>query len=499
MKRWVWLIFMILLCTGCKKQEQEQKRKEAVLQTQQFRQTVINRCKVTDCYEKSYVDEVSILLKEQKKAGDYDIDHPLFILNPYGTTPGMVYLYLGQMKERPYISYQVRIPGTKIPEFSRNFYFPVETALEEQESICVEGILAGLMEGVVNEVRLTVRDETGTIQSDQTYLLDLRESPPSNEIEQVILYQADKEEAPKEGLFCCTVNLPTQSGYFFYDNHGILRARIAAQEAISYGKVLAAGNHLFFASGQKEYVLLDFCGKVITRFLVDAKEAMQDYEYDEKDHAILVLTCEKKSGKPHFYKIDLKKGIITSLDSILTQEAFHYVEQQLLGGRISMKVIESGDILLSGSQTEDIFRINHLYTKPAVRWMLSTDRGGEQIVTLFGAMANYCGICSFSELNNKERPKDTLSFGVLAKTSDQAWFDVLSIDESYHIFSSKGRFCLGSAAEILSAHTYGEHLIVGKSEELGEYNAGGHLVLSLSFSKPTILTVQKMTMSRYWF
>lgn len=496
MKRFVWLILLFLLGTGCKKQEYIKEDKTVVLQTQ-FRQAVINRCKVTDCYEETYVNTVSALLEEQKKAGDYDIDHPLFILNPYGTTPNMVYIYLGQMKEHPYISYEVKVPKTNIPSFFRNFYLPVD--INEQGSISVEGLLAGLIEGVVNELHLFIKDETGTIQKEQTYLLDLRESSPSKEIEQVVFYQAEEEKIPKEGLFCCSVNLPNESGYLFYDNYGILRARIAAKEVIAYGKVLAAGNHLFYASGQEEYVLVDYCGKIKKRFYQDPKEVVQDYVYDEEAQTILVLTCDKKSGKPYFYKIDPINGDIKTLNTNLIQENFHYVEKQLLGSRISIKMLQEGDCLLSGSQTEDVFRINHLYTQPVVRWMLSSNNDAEQIVTLSGTMAKYRGICSISDSNEKKQPKDSLSFGILAKTNNQAWFDVLSVDESYHMFSSKGRFCLGSAAEILSAHTYGKHLIVGKSQEIDEYNTEGQLILSLTFSKPTILNVQKMTMSRYWF
>lgn len=509
-KRLFLLLLLVLGLTGCSKITASGKDTESSWKNSkdgtstflagEFEQLVSRRAGTGNCYEAAYFTCADQLLEEQKKADDFGIDHPLFVLNPYGTTPGMVYMYLGEWKERPYISYQVRVAGIEIPEYSRNFYVPAGLYEETgTQSYPVEGLLTGLLEGVTNEVLLTVRNEAGTVLSQKKYTIDLRNQTLPRGIEQVILGQkTENSEAAGEGLFCCTLSLPEENGYFFYDNNGILRARIHAGMMLEYGKLLEVGNHIFCASGYGSYVLLDSCGRVTARFQLDENEIMQDYVYDPDAKQIIVLVETGRNAPLRLYAIDLKEYETRILLNFEENDPFDYVDQELRGSQVTMKVIEEGDILLAGSQTNCVFRVNHLYTQPAVRWTLQSGNGAEHILSLSGTMPVYQGISSISQYTATVNEED-FALGLLAKTEDQAWFQMIVIDEKLHIYTQLGRLCLGTSAELLSAHTYGNHIVSGKSGKIEEYDQEGRLLLTLTLKQPAVRRVQKMTMSRYWF
>lgn len=499
---WILIILIIWGNNGCRRKETntvEDVAKKAKWQYEQedFSAYVAQAANTFDVYQPSYIEQVTKELEKRKKAEAYSIDHPLFIQNPYGIMPNAIYMYMGEQDWKPYIYYTVRQLGVNIPEFNATFY------IEEQENYLIEGQLVGLLEGVINEVNLIVCDEKGKVISDKNYVFDLRGEEIPKGLEQIILKKGTEKEEPTNGLFCCYLPLLEESNYCFYDNEGVLRTRIRAQEQVEYGKFLMAGNHIFYASAQNNLVLVDHKGQIIKQFSLRGKEEVQDYIYKEKSEEILLLTKDREDKNLFLYTISCEDGSLKLWYDFKNKERLNFILNNLKNGRVLMQEINENDVLLISSASGEIFRINYITTNPIVRWIMynNAENLEEKAIALTGQknMLPYYGMYGVYDYTKRKQPEGCFYLDVFAKTEDTAYFDRFYIDENRNEYKEKERFKLGEAEDILYAATYGNHIITSRGERLCEYNEDGNLLLSLKFQEGIARTVTKLTMSRYWF
>ncbi|MBE5961748.1 MAG: hypothetical protein E7256_10275 [Lachnospiraceae bacterium] len=511
-------------------------------------------------YDAAYQEAAKETLEHKKREQEYTIDSPLFILNPFGTNVTGLYVYMGNRKERVQVSYVISVEDTGIPDFCGTMY------LGTTEEDAVEGQVIGMLPGMVNKVVLTVMKPDGTILSEKAYYFDV---PAYSQVfSSVLPSQYAQDAVLTRGFYILSATDGKTTYFLFYDNYGILRAQIPTEAALGQNKLLQADNHLFFAISGHRFVMMDHLGYVSADYEITGSEAC-DYIYDNKKKCILLLIREEESPcASKVKKLNLETKEITNLvdfESLLgslksevaiIQEGDAKQENTLERentlkqkndpepkngmaeeesdkeddwlGIISIKLVDSHDILASSKKLSMIIRVNNVYTSPVVRWMIGSEaeaeKMGDESLMLtkagdFLSQARQDVVYYAKEKKAKEGQYYLLflnhNSGEVSKdskrsdskkegeeTERRSYFYCYAVDEILNQYRLVKRIPLPYTAEKGTAVPYGKHVIIsiGKEKTFMEYNDKGELVSQ--FKVPDIESsykVYKATMDRYWF
>lgn len=470
-----------------------------------------NKSNNVSVYSSAYQERALKQLSSIKESKVFTIENPLFIQNPFGTNQNGLYLFIGTPTQKVRINYTISVPTETISDFGDSLY--INRTLGQE----VEGQMIGLIEGQRNKLVLTISDLNGTVISKKAYYFDI--AATSSE-EAKLSTQYGTDPIFTRGVFSYFHKDGDHSSFQFYDNHGVLRAKIPTSFQRAEAKVLQVENQIFYPIKENEYVLVNNLGNVIQRYQYTEDGKLFDCDYDAESKKIIFLAnTEANPMITRGIALDPEKGEwkdIVSFENLLkagkpndADDAKDWLQLS------SVQVIEGKDILVCSKELSTVFRINNVYTGPVIRWIISEDKKWldtsyeSLLLTETGEKTSKNSIDSMYYGTNRKLTEDQIFLSLLNyETKDKTNADKYSVFYKYLVEESQNRYRLiqkvifpyhkGQCSSML----YGNHIILsfGQEKQFVEYDEKGNIIATYQIPDgKAFYRVYKYTMDRYWF
>lgn len=330
--------------------------------------------KKADIYSKSYQKAAKAVIDKLKKENKYTLEAPLLVVNPFGTNKTGLYIYF-RHNFRVNTRYTVSVKSLdteneiRIPDFSASMYTNTSNMpLAEQE-----GQLIGLIAGVKNYVSIYLYDDKETMVAKAGYKIEL---PADGESSILKLNTEHNREISQlsSGLFAVFgINSAASSESLpFYDNNGILRARLSMKKGGRAQDVNLKfiDGKIFYAIDERRYALSNPIGRVEKIYeLGKGYQSYGDFDFTPANRYMLTFTNHKKKKNRIISVIDLYDGRsweLIDFDKLLKGE-----RQGLEFS--SLRIINDNDILVAEKNTSTVFRINNVFRRPEIKAVFSSD------------------------------------------------------------------------------------------------------------------------------
>ncbi|MBQ6539056.1 MAG: aryl-sulfate sulfotransferase [Bacilli bacterium] len=305
----------------------------------------------SDIYSTEYRDIISKKINELKEK-----KNTLLIYNAYGTNDLSVNLYL-KTKKYSYISYTISVDDEDIDDFT-NTWKNISKNHKYQ--------IIGLVPGYINNIKVTLFDENDDTISKTNYEIDLTNLKKYSS--KLDIY-AGKDIYISDGLF----TVFSKDNIYFYDNKGIIRSHILLDD-YSAKDILFKDNYMYYPIDKNNIVKVNRLGEIKDIYYTKY-DISTDYIID--NNRILYIGNDNKYDtiNDQIISINLSNHDVTKL--IDGTELFSkYKENNNSKYYLNLVSIDSidGDIVLSSKQTSSIIRINDIYKKPYIKYILGNKK-----------------------------------------------------------------------------------------------------------------------------
>ncbi len=372
---WIMLALCLFVMTGCGSSDQD------VVTTQSPLVEIDNEYQyLRDVYTKSYQDDVQEQL-DQLKEGQYTLQDPLVIANPYGTSTMGLYVYF--TTENP-----SEITCTVSTEGYEDYQEILYNGEENNYATTHEYLLLGCVGGEDNTICLSAQDQDGKSAGSYTFTYQAPEplhefttvraevtegeskAPLANGLYTILGSDAFEDDA--EGL---------QKVVSFYDNYGILRGEIPIISSRAQDFRMDEDG-IYFSISPIKLVKMNRLGAITRIYTIDEYTLHHDYIFGSKDD-LLVLGSDRSglTKDDLVLSLDLKTGVVTQLIDLKKLLGDYYAMMEPPEGQTlidwmhinSLDLIDGKDIVLSSRETSTIIYIADAYTDPSVQYLIGSE------------------------------------------------------------------------------------------------------------------------------
>ncbi|MGB8454791.1 MAG: aryl-sulfate sulfotransferase [Anaerocolumna sp.] len=309
-------------------------------------------------------------IEELKAKKEYTLDDALVIYNPFQTNRQSLYLYFNTDKPAA-LKYTIHVNKEGISDLTRTCYNGSENNLTTTH----EYQLIGLIPDMDNNITLTLTYQSGKTE---TRSFNYRAGSLLGKEELILSNEEGESTQPLEDGF--NVVSSPKNFILIYDNDGVLRSEIPIIE-YRYLRLLFQKDKMYFSSSLNDLAEMNNLGMITHIYDFGKYELHHDYVFDDENN-ILLLGTDKKTSRveDRILRLNPDSGDITEVLDLADIFPDYYKsctpDQE---GKLDWMHINTiqwlGDdsILISSRETSSILRIDNLYTKPALEYMLGTD------------------------------------------------------------------------------------------------------------------------------
>lgn len=491
-------------------------------------------------YNRDYQKAVASVIETYKSKGDYTIDNPLMILNPYGTNTTGLYVYF-TTETATSVEYTVSVDSDEIPDFTRILYTnQAGEAVTEQE-----GILVGLVPGMTNTVTLKAYDVTGKEVATSKFTVNVENF---GTVKEIMLPEgsASNSEALADGLFVLfgydRRNMDEPRHLLFYDNYGVIRAEIPLDIKYADFRIENVNGYLLFPCADNKFILMSSTGKVMAIYEADGYMFHHDFAYDATDNKLVVLAnkLSKETKEDIVLTLDLNTGIwsetldFQNLLPAASERAIKPEDEKKLDWLHlnTIMLVDSNDIIVSSRELSSIIRVNDIYGTPTVEYIIAEPSVWEGtgyedlLLTQVGEFSNTGGQHTVTYLEDESLAEGQYylymfnnNYGISVTFPEYDWTTINGIgtpgnqpEGSYYykylIDSNKGTYELVDSILVpysrivASSQHYDDHIVIcsGVNGTFGEYDTDGNLIaeFKMDVDEFTYRTM-KYSMNQFWF
>lgn len=354
-------------------------------------------------YEVARHTEVADRIAALKNTGDYTMDAPLVVYNPYGTNTLSLYVYF--KTESPMkASYRISAQGSELATFTANCVNKKEYVREH------EYLLLGLAKGT-NRVSVSLTGEEGDTYIRNFYVTV--ENTIGQEREKLSVARGAGKGLPGDGLYVHFGNkIGGESLVLFYDNDGALRGEIPLRSG-DCNRFLFSGMQdglVYFNISDTQIAAMDRFGRVICVYTFDGYTIGKDYCFEKDTNNIFLLASKsgedarKEGTNDRVLSLDVASGEykeLVNLGSLLKEykELCNENEQGVLEWLTLNSIQSMGEnkILLSAREPSAVLCITDLDKVPALSYIIADNlffqgSGYEgELLTKEGTFASFFG------------------------------------------------------------------------------------------------------------
>lgn len=326
-------------------------------------------------YSLDYQNEIQTELQKLQENGNYTLEEPLIVVNPFGTNTTGLYIYFNT--DTPVkISYTVSTEGYS--DFTRELYGGYSTEHEYQ--------LIGSVPDTVNTITLTATDENGNITGTKEFEYYAPSLLGSKDNIQLDVTAGSSSAKLSDGLYTMLGNRTEENNeqvdfILLYDNSGTLRSEIPI---ISYRacNILFKNSLMYYSTSADKIAAIDNTGQIRILYEMDNYQLHHDYIFGSKNDLLILASEENKdTEQDRIISVDLTDGTITELIDLADLFNNYLASLDLDKNEPldwmhinSIRLIDNDSIIISSRETSTIIRINNIYDNPTIDYMIGSEQ-----------------------------------------------------------------------------------------------------------------------------
>ena len=324
-------------------------------------------------YNEEMQQRLAQSLMTMMAGGEFTMEAPLAVLNPFGTGSNGLYLYFNT-DTNCQIRYTVTTEDESIPAYTA-------TANSAQEFGKVqEFLLIGLVPGLENEVTLEAVNRQGEVKQSFTFTIQMPETT-SGHANRLEATEGDSTAEMSDGLFCA-MGLSDYYGYtFFFDNDGILRYEMLL-DGYHSDRILSLGDQILACVGSNKIARISRIGQVLQVYDLGRFELHHDFNWGPDGELVALATnTEGETVEDQLISIDMESGEVTLLvDFSALMNSYFVTTEKVAAGlwdwlhlNSVQYLAEEDAVVVSSRETSTILKVKNVHEEPAIDWMIGDD------------------------------------------------------------------------------------------------------------------------------
>ena len=304
----------------------------------------------------------------------YTMEAPLIYYNPYGTNLRSANIYF-TTNEPCKVTYTVSVQDKTIPDFTRNLETGDESGFTTEHAYQ----LLGLIPEMENTIELNVYNEKGEQVGTSSFTIDVPKV--ESDAEQRMAVTTVKEGTLTDGLFCVVYGRRDSKllNIDLYDNDGILRGELLVEDYRT-DKILFIDDYLYYSIAENKIAKVDRLGQVVKLYDLGQYTMHHDMVYDEANNSFIILANdeEQETVEDMIISLDLETGEVKALVDLkdILPEAYEKAtlpdkKSKLDWAHVNAIQLIEDDVVLSFRELSSIVKIQDVYTKPQLQYILS--------------------------------------------------------------------------------------------------------------------------------
>ena len=329
----------------------------------------VNKDEDTSIFTSDYQDTIEKKIDELKDDGNYTIDNPLIIYNPYGTGSLSYYIYYTS-DEDSRLSYKISTDG----------YDDFERDLSNDYSLEKEFQLIGFVPGEVNELTLRETNKNNEVL-EKTYEI---KTPKLNEDidTQLEVTDGDTEAELSDGLYTVLGHDKNYaSNIYIYDNSGVLREEFVL-DGYRADRVIFDDGYMYYPYKKRGIIKVNKLGKIVKFYDLGNYSMHHDMVLDDDKLIILVNQDNTETIEDTVISLDLESGEVKQLFDMknLLPEFYEtavnpgensYGTNTLDWIHINALSIIGDDVVLSSRELSTIIYVSDFESNPEVKYLIT--------------------------------------------------------------------------------------------------------------------------------
>ena len=500
---------------------------------------------VDSIYNIAYQEEAGNQIELLQMKDVYNLDQPLFIMNPYGTNRLGMYVYLNTEKDS-FIEYTVSVDDQTITDFTRHLYNNEDTKAEKEH----EGYIIGLVPGMKNTLTFRSFDGDNTISDKYVYTIDV---PASKTIKQPILNvtQERSMEELSDGLFALFETSKTGKNHaghiLFYDNFGVVRSEIPLDGNSANTRIEFVDENMLYACSDNQFALVAADGEVEHIYTLDGYTLHHDFDYDADEDCIIALASNNtsKTKEDCVVLVNLENDQFAELCSFT--ELFPDIASKAVNSATdpgndgvgwiklnSIQIKDSDNIIVGSKELNSVIKVDNIRENPTIEYIIADPvfwKGtpyANYLLTQEGNFTNHAGQYNITYLkddslddgqyyihlyNNNYGASEVYpdfdftqitNVGTVGQDAEQSFYYRYKIDEDAKTYELVDSFAVPYSNVLGSTQEVDSNRVVcsGTAGVFGEYDKAGNLIAEYGVDVPDgdqLYRVFKYKMDGYWF
>lgn len=332
-------------------------------------------------YNEEVQQRLAQSLMTMMAGGEFTMEAPLAVLNPFGTGSNGLYLYFNT-DTNCQIRYTVTTEDESIPAYTA-------TANSAQEFGKVqEFLLIGLVPGLENEVTLEAVNRQGEVKQSFTFTIQMPETT-SGHANRLEATEGDSTVEMSDGLFYA-MGLSDYYGYtFFFDNDGILRYEMLL-DGYHSDRILSLGDQILACVGSNKIARISRIGQVLQVYDLGRFELHHDFNWGPDGELVALATnTEGETVEDQLISINMESGEVTLLVDFSALMNSYFVTTEKVAANSSFfwqaglwdwlhlnsvqYLAEEDTVVVSSRETSTILKVKNVHEEPAIDWMIGDD------------------------------------------------------------------------------------------------------------------------------
>lgn len=340
--------------------------------------TDISKTNTGSIYDLTYQKEVESAIEKEKSNGNYTIEKPLAIVNPYGTSTTSLYLYFETEKEGQ-LEYTVRIDDDESQDFTRIMLNDGDDNMTKTH----EYSLIGIVPGCKNIIALRLLDKEGNVIEQSSFSIEsgdfLVDTVPKIEKE-----NGDSSEPLANGLYALLGHDKAfESNIYMYDNNANIRAEIVL-DSYRTDKIEFVDDCMLYSYANNRFAFVNKLGQVEKIYGFEGYEMHHDFSYDEDHNSIITLVSEVGADtiedmvlilnldSEEMSIIDMKDYLKECYESATWPTEDDGSKSETLDW-LHLNTVDintNGDIALSARESSTVIVMENIYDDPKIKYMI---------------------------------------------------------------------------------------------------------------------------------
>ena len=477
--------------------------------------------------------------------GDFSLQEPLAVLNPFGTGSNGLYLYFNTRRAGS-VRYTIHVENEKIPDYTATAY--------EGENIGTrhEFQMIGLVPGEENTVTMELLGRRGKVLDTASFTVTMPETMSGYS---TLLDSEDGNSSAElsDGLYAM-IRVGGHTGYaFFYDNNGVMRYEMVL-EGYGLDRILWYEGNMTVCASAYKIAQINRLGQATAVYDTEGFELHHDMVLQGDEGKIVALASDESDEvnlEDMAIEVDLETGEVKELldfkeifsdyyendasELTATDEFFWLAGQKDWIHLNTVQYLPEDDsVIVSSRETSTIIKIKNVHSGPEIDYLIGdedfwkgtpyeeysyTQEGdfvpqyGQHTVEYYEGEGleedqyylmmynnNYWVNGTRDDYEIEDLPDSVGT--VLASDSLKSQVYVYLVDEGEHTFRLVHSFDVPYSSIVSNVTPSGENLVInsGTANVFGEYDIQGGLIRQFSYEcELQTYRVMKDDFDSFWF